>query len=158
MGEGVGLLPDLLETLDVEEKKGVLALLTLVCASDGELVREEMAALEAKMGQALMHPENRREIRQMLRRPPIIEEVIAEMDENSLRLAIRDAVLIAAADGEYHEKELTLIKKIISAAGLENHIIDELTSWVDEFWKIQAKGRAIVGVSLPGDDSVLRSR
>lgn len=158
MSEGVGLLPDLLETFGVEERKGVLALLTLVCASDGDLVREEMAALEAKMGQAMMHPENRREIRQMLKRPPILEEVVAEMDEDSLRLAIRDAVLIAAADGEYHEKELILIKKIISAAGLENHVIDELTSWVNEFWKIQAKGRAIVGVSLPGDEMVLGSR
>jgi len=158
MGEGVGLLPDLLETLAVEEKKSVLALLTLVCASDGELVREEMAALEAKMGQALMHPENRREIRQMLKRPPVLEEVVAKMNEDSLRLAIRDAVLIAASDGAYHEKELTVIKKIISAAGLENRIIDELTSWVDELWKIQIKGRAIVGVSLPGDDLVLRSR
>ncbi len=158
MGEGVGLLPDLLESLDVEEKRGVLALLTLVCASDGDLVREEMAALEAKMGQALMHPENRREIRQMLERPPILEEVIAEMEENSLRLAIRDAVVIAASDGEYHEKELALIKKIVSAAGLENHVIDELTSWVDDLWKIQAKGRAIVGVSLPGDDIVWGSR
>ena len=158
MDERVFVLPDLLESLSDEDKKGVLALLTLVCSSDGELVREEMAALEAKMGQALMHPETRREVRQMLRQPPLFDEVINQMSQEGLKLATRDALLIAASDGEYHDKELFLIKKIAVAAGLEDAVIEKLLAWVNDCWVIQARGRAIIGTALPGDEEVLKLR
>ena len=151
------MLPDILETLPATEKRSVLAVLTLVCAADGELVREEMAALESKMGQALLHPEVRREIRQMLRQPPDFEMLILNMDEASLRLAVRDAILIAAADGEYHLDEMKMIKKIANAAGLQSDAIEELLSWVEELWTIQAKGRSLVGLSIPGDEKLLES-
>ncbi|MDP6010260.1 MAG: TerB family tellurite resistance protein [Candidatus Poseidoniaceae archaeon] len=151
------MLPDILETLPVDNKRSVLAVLTLVCAADGELVREEMAALEAKMGQALMHPEVRREVRQMLRQPPDIETLILDMDETSLKLAVRDAVLIAAADGEYHLDEMKIIKKIADAAGLQSNTIEELINWVEELWMIQAKGRSLIGLSIPGDEKLLES-
>ena len=81
------MLPDVLETLPTEDRRDLLAILTLVCAADGELVREEMAALEGKMGQALLHPEVRREIRQMLRQPPDFDELIRGMNEKTLKLA-----------------------------------------------------------------------
>ena len=151
------MLPDILETLPANEKRSVLAVLTLVCAADGELVREEMAALESKMGQALLHPEVRREVRQMLRQPPDIEMLILNMDETSLRLAVRDAILIAAADGEYHLDEMKMIKKIANAAGLQSNAIKELLDWVEELWAIQAKGRSLVGLSIPGDEKLLES-
>ncbi len=151
------MLPDILETLPANEKRSVLAVLTLVCAADGELVREEMAALESKMGQALLHPEVRREVRQMLRQPPDIEMLIHDMDETSLRLAVRDAILIAAADGEYHLDEMKMIKKIANAAGLQSNAIKELLDWVEELWAIQAKGRSLVGLSIPGDEKLLES-
>jgi uncharacterized membrane protein YebE (DUF533 family) len=150
------LLPDVLETLPTEDRRDLLAILTLVCAADGELVREEMAALEGKMGQALLHPEVRREIRQMLRQPPDFDELIRGMNEKTLKLALRDAVLIAASDGGYHDSELKIVKKLAKHSGVDSDTVERLLKWVEEYWAVVAKGRAIVGIGLPGDAEILK--
>lgn len=152
------MLPDVLETLPADERRDLLAVLTLVCAADGELVREEMAALEGKMGQALLHPEVRREVRQMLRQPPDFDRLVEAMDEKTLKLALRDAVLIAASDGEYHDSELKIIKKLAIRSGVNSGTVERLLEWVEEYWLLLAKGREIVGIGLPGDAEILKSR
>lgn len=152
------MLPDVLETLPADERRDLLAVLTLVCAADGELVREEMAALEGKMGQALLHPEVRREVRQMLRQPPDFDRLVEAMDEKTLKLALRDAVLIAASDGEYHDSELKIIKKLAIHSGVNSGTVERLLEWVEEYWLLLAKGREIVGIGLPGDAEILKSR
>jgi len=151
------LLPDVLETLPADDKRDLLAILALVCAADGELVREEMAALEGKMGQALMHPEVRREIRQMLRQPPDFDRLVEGMNEKTLKLALRDAVLIAASDGGYHDSELKIIKKLAAHSGADSGTVERLFEWVEEYWVLLAKGREIVGISLPGDAEILKN-
>ena len=151
------MLPDVLETLPAEDRRDLLAILTLVCAADGELVREEMAALEGKMGQALLHPEVRREIRQMLRQPPDFDGLVEGMNEKTLKLALRDAVLIAASDGGYHDSELKIIQKLAANSGVDSDTVERLLKWVEEYWVLLAKGRMIVGIDLPGDAEILKN-
>jgi hypothetical protein len=71
-------------------------------------------------------------------------------------LALRDAVLIAASDGEYHDSELKIIKKLATQSGVNSGTVERLLEWVEEYWMLLAKGREIVGIGLPGDAEILK--
>jgi hypothetical protein len=71
-------------------------------------------------------------------------------------LALRDAVLIAASDGGYHDSELKIIKKLASHSGVDSGTVERLLKWVEEYWVLLAKGREIVGIGLPGDVKILK--
>ena len=79
------------------------------------------------------------------------------MDEKTLKLALRDAVLIAASDGEYHDSELKIIKKLATQSGVNSGTVERLLEWVEEYWMLLAKGREIVGINLPGDAEILKN-
>ena len=52
---------------------------------------------------------------------------------------------------------MKIIKKIADAAGLQSNTIEELIDWVEELWRIQAIGRSLIGLSIPGDEKLLES-
>ena len=147
-----GMLPDAIDMLSPSEKEVYIELLTVVANSDGALVREEMAALEAFMGRALLKPEVREETRKKLRQTGDLEELLERSTVDTLRVALRDSVLLAAADGEYHPDEVMVLERIAEAAGVSIDELDQLYDWVTEGWHWLAKGRNVVGMGIAGDE------
>jgi|TARA_B110000263_G_scaffold138451_1_gene120104 tellurite resistance protein len=147
-----GMLPDAIDMLSPSEKEVYIELLTVVANSDGALVREEMAALEAFMGRALLKPEVREETRKKLRQTGDLEELLERSTVDTLRVALRDSVLLAAADGEYHPDEVLVLERIAEAAGVSIDELDQLYDWVTEGWHWLAKGRNVVSMGIAGDE------
>lgn len=147
-----GMLPDAIDMLSPMEKEVYIEVLTMVANSDGALVREEMAALEAFMGRALLTPEVRAETRKKLRHTGDLEELLQRSTIDTLKVALRDSVLLAAADGEYHPAEVIVLERIAEAAGVSIDELDELYDWVTEGWHWLAKGRNIVDMRIAGDE------
>ena len=147
-----GMLPDAIDMLSPMEKEVYIELLTIVANSDGALVREEMAALEAFMGRALLKPEVRAETRKKLRQTSDLEELLQRSSIDTLKVALRDSVLLAAADGEYHPAEVLVLERIAEAAGVSIDGLDELYDWVTEGWHWLAKGRNVVDMRIAGDE------
>jgi|TARA_B110000116_G_scaffold71992_1_gene62368 tellurite resistance protein len=147
-----GMLPDAIDMLSPMEKEVYIELLTIVANSDGALVREEMAALEAFMGRALLKPEARAETRKKLRHTGDLEELLQRSTIDTLKIALRDSVLLAAADGEYHPAEVIVLERIAEAAGVSIDELDELYDWVTEGWHWLAKGRNVIDMRIAGDE------
>ena len=147
-----GMLPDAIDMLSPSEKDVYIELLTIVANSDGALVREEMAALEAFMGRALLKPEVREETRKKLRQKGDLEKTLAIATVDTLKVALRDSVLLAAADGEYHPAEVLVLERIADAAGVGIDGLDQLYDWVTEGWHWLAKGRDLVDMGIAGDE------
>lgn len=149
------MLPDALDLCDRDVKRNYIAVLTLLANADGQLVREEMAALESRMGHALLHPDTRAELRQLLKNPPDFHEVVGQLDDQGLRLALRDGMLIAASDGEYHEDEVGMLDLLAESAGVDDETVHALYGWVTEGWRWMAEGRRLLGIMIPGDEELL---
>ena len=147
-----GMLPDAIDMLSPMEKEVYIEILTIVANSDGALVREEMAALEAFMGRALLKPEVRAETRKKLHHTGDLEELLQRSTIDTLKVALRDSVLLAAADGEYHPAEVLVLERIAEAAGITIDELEELYDWVTEGWHWLAKGRNIVDMRIAGDE------
>ena len=105
--------------LDAAERARYADLLVLIAAADGELVREEIQLLEGFMGRAMVHPEARTSIRQGLFDTNRLTNLLKNAEVETLRYVLRDGVLLAAADGEYDRRELRILKKIATAADVD---------------------------------------
>lgn len=132
-------------------------MLILVAAADGELVREEISAIEAAMGSMMLHPESREEVRQLLSDPPTLESITDGMDEIAIKIALRDSALLASVDGDYDKNELASLKKIAEIAGINKNNLSKLLDWVDQCWKLSAKGRRIISTPMLGDDDIIKN-
>ena len=150
-----GMLPDAVDILDPEEKTRYIELLTVLANADGALVREEMAALEAFMGRAMLRPEEREIVRRALRNPPDFDDVVDGISDHTLRLALRDSVLLAAADGEYHVDEIEVLERMAKLGNIDADVLDELYDWVTEGWTWLARGRRLLKLEIPGDELLL---
>lgn len=156
IGTGEQLLPDTLDLLDIEGRSGVIRLLIMIAAADGELLREEIVCIEAEMGRAMLTPEMRQDLRQLIANPPGIDEEFERLDQSVLRVGLRDGILLASADGLYHDAEVELIQRIATAAGISATQLDELYNWVHDGWKWMAKGRQHISAPMPGDGKLTR--
>lgn len=141
------MIPDPIQDMSAEQAKRHASLLVLIAAADGELVREEISAIESIMGSSMLHPDFRNDVRRMLNQPPSLESVITNMSNSELRLALRDAVLVSAADGQCDSSELQILNKIAIEAGLEEGKVEELIAWVEQGWKWMDNGLEIIQVS-----------
>ena len=99
------LLPDAALSLSEEQRRKIACTLVMVAASDGALVREEISAIESAMGAMMLHPESREEVRQLLTQPPELDSLLEGMETAAIRLALRDAALLASL---LHYKELSI--------------------------------------------------
>ena len=55
------------------------------------------------------------------------------------KMALRDAVLVSACDGEYDKKEIRIIKKIAQIAGVNTETLSQIYQWVEEYWSVYDK-------------------
>ena len=88
--------PDAFDAIDMDDYMTVLA---IIANADAVLRPEEMSFFEWRMGRMLINPKLRVQFRALLRQEFNIEETIVEMDIRTLRLALRDGIFLAAADG-----------------------------------------------------------
>lgn len=118
-----------------EEVKGYAEIMIIVASVDGTLVKEELAIIEALMGRCMMHPEMRVDVRNLLEKPPVLELVLSKLKPVVLKIALRDAILVAAVDGEYDDSEIAVIKSIAKAAGVNKKELSSLFEWVKTGWE-----------------------
>jgi len=118
-----------------EEVKGYAEIMVIVASVDGMLVKEELAIIEALMGRCMMHPEMRVDVRNLLENPPALDLVLSKLKPVVLKIALRDAILVAAVDGEYDESEIKVIKAIARAAGVRKKELSALFEWVKTGWE-----------------------
>jgi uncharacterized tellurite resistance protein B-like protein len=149
------MLPDSVQLLDEDERRKHAIVLMIIAAADGELVREEISAIESCMGLMLIHPSVREDIRQCLTTPPKLEEVISEMEIATIRLALRDGAIVAAADGDYDEKELNILRILAKSGGIDDKRLKRLLDWVNDLWHLCANGREIIASPMLGDDKLI---
>tara|TARA_B100001029_G_C15009353_1_gene423215 strand:- start:187 stop:639 length:453 start_codon:yes stop_codon:yes gene_type:complete len=149
------VLPDAVDLLDERSREAYVGVLIHVAAADGDLVREESAAIEAAMGRAMIRPKQREKLRPKLAEQNKLSKLLDQLSEDACRVVLRDSMIIAAVDGDYHESELEAIKEIAKASGVSKKELDSLFTWVEDGWRWMARGRGILGVNLAGDEGLL---
>jgi uncharacterized membrane protein YebE (DUF533 family) len=79
-------------------------------------------------------------IREALKTPPSLDDCLAGLSEEAGRLALRDAVLMAAADGEVDDDEREVLEEIISHLGLSEGSLERLLNWTVEGYSWMQNG------------------
>lgn len=139
------MFPDGLVHRSPQERVRYAEILVYIAAADGELVREEIATIEAMMGRAMIHPESRITVRAGFEQPIPLEQSLTDLDPALAQIVLRDAALVAAVDGDYDRKELTALRKIAKAAGASNTQLSALLDWVKEGWLWFEKAGVFLG-------------
>tara|TARA_Y100001968_G_scaffold123391_1_gene112350 strand:+ start:449 stop:910 length:462 start_codon:yes stop_codon:yes gene_type:complete len=128
------VLPDAIDFLENDDREGYVRILIAMAGADGTLVREETAAIEAAMGRALIPPGKRDMLRQELKIKLDIENIIEGMSDVAIRLALRDATIVGACDGEFQEEEVQFLLNLAKYCDLEEKDLNRIFKWVDEGW------------------------
>ena len=134
------MLPDTVHKLPQSERFAYAKLLAFMARVDNELTVEEMAMFEQRLGTALLSPKQRDMIRSALKNPPPLEECLDGLGEEAGRLALRDAVLMAASDGSVDEDEMEVLEDIAEHLDLHEEAINKLLDWTVEGYAWMQKG------------------
>ena len=125
--------------LTIEERLAHAQLMVAVASVDGELVQEELVMIESLMGKSMLHPEMRVDVRNTLNHPLEIEKCMEMLSNSGQKMALRDAVLVSACDGEYDKKEIRIIKKIAEIAEVDTETLSKIYQWVEDYWSVYNK-------------------
>ena len=123
------MLPDTVHKLPREERYAYARLLAFMARVDNELTVDEMAMFEQRLGTALLSPNQRQMIRTALKTPPSLEECLSGLGPEAGRLALRDATLMAAADGTVDEDERDVLQSIVEHLELADDSVERLLNW-----------------------------
>ena len=134
------MLPDTVHKLPREERFAYARLLAFMARIDNELTVDEMAMFEQRLGTALLSPGQREAIRTALKTPPSLEECLSELSGEAGRLALRDAVMMAAADGTVDEDERDALEDIAEHLGLREDAVEQLLEWTITGYKWMKEG------------------
>ena len=126
------MLPDTVHKLPQAERFAYAKLLAHITRIDNELTVEEMSMFEQRLGTALLSPRQRELIRTALKNPPSLEECLDDLGQEAGRLALRDAVLMAAADGNVDEDEREALETIAEYLELQPDAVNRLLAWTVE--------------------------
>ena len=126
------MLPDTVHKLPQSERFAYARLLAYMTRVDNELTVEEMSMFEQRLGTALLSPKQRQLIRADLKTPPPLEDCLDNLGQEAGRLALRDAVLMAAADGNVDDDELEALQEIAEHLGLAPDSVNRLLHWTKE--------------------------
>ena len=138
------MLPDTIHKLSREERFSYARLLAFIARIDNELTVDEMAMFEQRLGTALLSPNQRELIRQALKVPPPLDECLAGLSDEAGRLALRDAILMAAADGTVDDDEKEVLTEIIAHLGLPDGALERLLKWTVEGYNWMQSGYDIL--------------
>ena len=126
------MLPDIIHKLPRDERFAYARLLAYMTRVDNELSVAEMAMFEQRLGNALLSPKQREMLRLSVKNPPTLESCLEGMGEEAGRLALRDSVLMAAADGTVDEDEREILEEIAAHFGLVDDAVERLLQWTIE--------------------------
>ena len=138
------MLPDTVHKLPREERFAYARLLAFMARVDNELTVEEMAMFEQRLGTALLSPSQRKMIRSALKHPPSLEECLEGMGEETGRLALRDATMMAAADGTVDDDEREVLNEIVEHFGLADGSVGRLLKWTSKGYLWMQEGYDIL--------------
>lgn len=138
------MLPDTVHKLPREERFAYARLLAYMARVDNELTVDEMAMFEQRLGTALLSPAQRKIIRNALKSPPPLEECLDGMSEEAGRLALRDATLMAAADGTVDDDERDVLNDIVEHFGLADGSVERLLKWTSKGYLWMQEGYDIL--------------
>jgi len=139
------MFPDELDHLSTHELQRYAEILVYIAAADGELVREEIAAIESMMGRAMIHPETRVSLRHGFETPVPLEQSLTNLDVNLAKVALRDAALVAAIDGAYDKREIEALRALADAAQVSETALKALLDWVVAGWAWHNEAANILG-------------
>jgi len=146
------VLPDAIDFLEVEDREGYVRILIAMAGADGTLVREETAAIEAAMGRALIPPGKRDLLRQELKVKLDLEKIVEEMSGVAIRLALRDATIVGACDGEFQEEEIQFLRTLAKHCELEEEDLNRIFQWVDQGWSWLQDSREWLNLVIENND------
>jgi len=126
------MLPDTVHKLPQSERFAYAKLLAHITRIDNELTVEEMSMFEQRLGTALLSPKQRDLIRSALKNPPSLEECLDNLGQEAGRLALRDAVLMAASDGTVDDDERDALEEIAEHLELQPDAVNRLLAWTVE--------------------------
>ena len=129
-----------------------MTVLAIIANADNVLREEEMSFFESRMARMLINPRLRSQFRNLLRNEYNVEETIKKMDKKTLRLALRDGIFLAAADGDVHSSEIATIKIIAKYAGVDNERLKEIWAWVREGLEWMSTGPSLLEMALDESD------
>ncbi|MDP7043492.1 MAG: TerB family tellurite resistance protein [Candidatus Thalassarchaeaceae archaeon] len=129
-----------------------MTVLAIIANADNVLKEEEMSFFESRMARMLINPKLRSQFRDLLRNEYDVEETIKKMDEKTLRLALRDGIFLAAADGEVHPSEVETIRIVAKYAGVDSDRLKEIWTWVQDGLEWMSTGPSLLEVSLRDKD------
>tara|TARA_B100000609_G_C17147972_1_gene399246 strand:- start:555 stop:992 length:438 start_codon:yes stop_codon:yes gene_type:complete len=145
------MLPDTLHTLPQNERFAYAKLLAFIAKIDNDVTVDEMAMFEQRMGTALLSPNQRAAIRDYLQNPPTLSECLEDLkissDGKAGKLALRDAIMMSAADGTVDEDEFDVLLKIATGLGMEESVVDDLLDWVMDGYDWMERGIKILDAS-----------
>ncbi len=139
------MFPDELDHLSTHELQRYAEILVYIAAADGELVREEIAAIESMMGRAMIHPETRVSLRHGFETPVPLEQSLTNLDVKLAKVALRDAALVAAIDGAYDKREIEALRALADAAQVSDTALKALLDWVVAGWAWHNEAAKILG-------------
>jgi len=139
------MFPDELDHLSTHELQRYAEILVYIAAADGELVREEIAAIESMMGRAMIHPETRVSLRHGFETPVPLEQSLTNLDVKLAKVALRDAALVAAIDGAYDKREIEALRSLADAAQVSETALKALLDWVVAGWAWHNEAANILG-------------
>lgn len=145
------MLPDAIDFLEDEDREGYVRILIAMAGADGTLVREETAAIEAAMGRALIPPGKRDLLRQELKVKLDLEKIVEEMSGVAIRLALRDATIVGACDGEFQEEEIQFLLALAKHCELEEEDLNRIFQWVDQGWSWLQDSREWLNLVIEND-------
>lgn len=134
------MLPDTVHKLPQGERFAYAKLLAYMTRVDNELTVEEMSMFEQRLGTALLSPKQRDAIRSSLKNPPSLEECLSDLGPEAGRLALRDAVLMAASDGTVDEDEREALDAIAEHLDLLPDAVNRLLKWTVEGYSWMQRG------------------
>lgn len=129
-----------------------MTVLAIIANADNILREEEMSFFESRMARMLVNPKIRAQFRDLLRHEYDVEETIKKMDRKTLRLALRDGIFLAAADGEVHPSEVEAIRVVAKYAEVDNDRLKEIWAWVKDGLEWMATGPSLLEVALDDDE------
>ena len=124
------MLPDTIHKLPESERFAYARVLAAIDRSDDEITIEEMAMFEQRLGTALLSPGQRNVIRQSLKSDPIpLPELLEDIGPEGGKLALRDAVMMAAVDGNVDDDERANLDLIAKELGISDESVEKLLAW-----------------------------
>lgn len=135
-----------IQPLTTDQVIAYLKVLASVAAADGGVDDAERFMFETAMSDYGLPEKARVLVRQCLDAPPTVETELRRIEDGALRrLMLRDAFLMAAADGRISEAERDRIDHIRQALRLPEDEARACEAWVNEGLAWLERGDEMVG-------------